>query len=90
MDSDIKTIHLEEPIELNLILEDDNEYPEENIDLAFLKSVSVNYSDDDVCKLKPDYKKMSINKLREIAVEKLIPDASKLKKNDILKMLGDE
>jgi len=35
-----------------------------------------------------DYKKMSINKLREIVIEKgLISDASKLKKNELLKVL---
>ena len=40
---------------------------------------------------KTDYKKMSLNKLRETAVSKgLISDASKLKKNEILKLLGDE
>jgi hypothetical protein len=40
---------------------------------------------------KVDYKKMSINKLREVAVEKgIVVDASKLKKNDILKLLGAE
>ena len=44
-----------------------------------------------VDKDKVDYKKMSINKLREVAVEKgLVVDASKLKKNDILKLLGAE
>lgn len=44
-----------------------------------------------VDKDKTDYKKMSINKLREVAVEKgLVVDASKLKKNDILKLLGAE
>ena len=38
-----------------------------------------------------DYKKMSLNKLRDTVVEKgLVIDASKLKKNDILKMLGAE
>ena len=40
---------------------------------------------------KTDYKKLSINKLREIVVEKgIVVDASKLKKNDVLKMLGAE
>jgi archaellum biogenesis ATPase FlaH len=35
-----------------------------------------------------DYKKMSLNKLREIVVQKkLVNDASKLKKNDLLKVL---
>jgi len=42
-------------------------------------------------KEKTDYKKLSINKLRDIVIEKgLVVDASKLKKNDILKMLGAE
>ena len=97
---DIKTIHLEEPIHLihdeTLNNEDENENENDNdvvieTDLDFLKSVSVNYLDNDIYKHKPDYKKMTINKLREIVVEKeLICDASKLKKHDILKMLGDE
>lgn len=40
---------------------------------------------------KPEYKKMSTNKLREVVVSKgIITDASKLKKNEILKLLGDE
>ena len=40
---------------------------------------------------KVDYKKVSLNKLRDIVTKKgLVVDASKLKKNDILKMLGDE
>lgn len=38
-----------------------------------------------------DYKKMTLTKLREIVVKKkLTNDASKMKKNDILKMLGIE
>jgi hypothetical protein len=38
-----------------------------------------------------EYKKMSLNKLREVAVNKgVVSDASKLKKNEILKLLGDE
>ena len=38
-----------------------------------------------------DYKKMSLNKLRSIVVEKgLTTDSSKLKKNDLLKLLNDE
>jgi hypothetical protein len=40
---------------------------------------------------KTDYKKMSLNKLRELVVSRgLVTDASKLKKHDILKMLGEE
>ena len=35
-----------------------------------------------------DYKKLPLNKLREIILEKgLVPDSSKLKKNEILKLL---
>jgi hypothetical protein len=51
----------------------------------------IDLSSSAVDKDKIDYKKMSINKLREVAVEKgLVVDASKLKKNDILKLLGAE
>ena len=40
---------------------------------------------------KPDYKKLTINKLKEIVVSKGITnDVSKLKKNDLLKLLEDE
>jgi hypothetical protein len=40
---------------------------------------------------KNDYKKMSLNKLREVVVSKgFTSDASHLKKNQILKLLGDE
>ena len=37
---------------------------------------------------KPDYKKMTITKLREIAFQKGFADSSKLKKHEILKLLG--
>lgn len=53
--------------------------------------ISANLTDVYTEKDKVDYKKMSLNKLREVIVEKgLVVDASKLKKNDILKMLGAE
>ena len=40
---------------------------------------------------KIDYKKMSLNNLRDIIVsKKLATDPSKLKKNDMLKLLGSE
>ena len=74
----IKTIHLEDS---NLINLNENEI---NEDISFLKNVT---EDEDS---KTDYKKMSVNKLREIAVNKGFTDAGKLKKNDILKMLGEE
>jgi hypothetical protein len=53
--------------------------------------ISINLTDINAEKDKVDYKKMSLNKLREVVVEKgLVVDGSKLKKNDILKMLGAE
>jgi hypothetical protein len=57
--------------------------------MSFLKNIDV--IDIGEVDSKSDYKKMSINKLREVVVSKgLIADASKLKKQDILKLLGDE
>ena len=42
-------------------------------------------------KEKDDYKKIPLNKLRDLVCEKgLAKDASKLKKNDLLKLLGAE
>jgi hypothetical protein len=59
----------------------------ENIDNIDDISIDLNVS----VQNKLDYKKMSLNKLRDVATQKgLVVDASKLKKNDILKMLGDE
>ena len=67
--------------------EDLVELPKEN--MSFLKNIDV--IDIGEVDSKSDYKKMSINKLREVVVSKgLIADASKLKKQDILKLLGDE
>jgi hypothetical protein len=81
-----KTIHLDKPLleqELMNLNDKNEEFIEE--DLSFLKNIS---EDDDS---KTDYKKMSVNKLRDIVVNKgLIHDASRLKKNEILKLLGDE
>jgi len=69
-------------------------------DEEFLKNVSItDFGEgtislgeiEDIHTTKPDYKKMSLNKLREAVVSKgVIADASKLKKNEILKLLGDE
>ena len=81
-----KTIHLDN-ISHEKELMNLNDKSEELIeeDLTFLKNIS---EDDDS---KTDYKKMSVNKLRDIVVNKgLIQDASRLKKNDLLKLLGDE
>ena len=94
-----KTIHLEEPIDLNTDFEpidlnftqiDNTKEQEETkeveeLDLDVVDPSKINLTKSD------NYKKMSLNKLREVAVEKgLVADASKLKKNDILKLLGEE
>ena len=90
----IKTVHLEQPIDLEeaeISLSDEPKNMED--DMTFLKTVSINDLGEgfDAHILKTDYKKMSLNKLREVVVSKsIILDASKLKKNEILKLLGDE
>ena len=60
-----------------------------NNDISFLKNVNINITDfGEGEDLQSSYKKMTINKLREIIVSKgFVSDASKLKKNEILKML---
>jgi hypothetical protein len=86
-DETIKSIHLETPIDLNISKEE-----EQSVDELFvgdLKTISI--MDLEESNKKPDYKKMSLNKLREVVVEKgLIVDASKMKKPELLKLLGDE
>jgi len=62
-------------------------------ELNFLKNVSITDLGDiqDFLTTKPEYKKFSINKLREVVVNKgIVADASKLKKHEILKLLGDD
>lgn len=79
--SEVKTIHIE--------LDADAKLTED--DMGFLKNVSIDLGENDHEPNKYDYKKMSLNKLREIAVTKgVVSDASKLKKNDILKLLDEE
>jgi hypothetical protein len=96
---DIKTIHIEDTIDVIENLTEDKESDTNNNfdinseELTFLKNVSITDLGDiqDLHESKTEYKKMSLNKLREVVVSKgVISDASKLKKNDILKMLGDE
>lgn len=75
----VKSIHIETNTDDKLL---------SNEDLDFLKTIGDN---DDLSSLKHDYKKMSLNKLREVVLQKgIVSDASRLKKNDILKLLGDE
>jgi hypothetical protein len=122
--ANIKTIHLEHPIDLehsinldsntinldshihldsHIQLEDtvdlDNNDLNLTNDMSFLKNVSIDdlehehehEHEHDHDHSKADYKKLSLNKLREVAVNKgVVADASKLKKNEILKLLGDE
>lgn len=95
----IKTIHIE-----NTITFEESENPmyseieqtdtkitsEDNL---FFKNLTItDLGDiDDSNASKNEYKKMSLNKLREVIISKgIISDASKLKKNEIIKMLGDE
>ena len=57
------------------------------------KTISITSVEDDGIRIveTQDYKKMSLPKLKQVAVEKkLVADASKLKKHDILKLLGVE
>ena len=64
---------------------------EEELDLDLsLKSISID-TNVSMNKEKDDYKKMSLNKLRDLVCEKgLVKDSSKLKKNELLKLLGVE
>lgn len=100
---DIKTIHLENPINFEET-EHSTEFEQNNLKISDnigdltegnieLKDISINDLGDgeDLHTSKSEYKKMSLNKLRDVVVSKgLVGDASKLKKNEILKMLGDE
>jgi hypothetical protein len=80
----IKSIHLEEPIDIS-----QHKILSENIS-SDLKTISI-VDLEETNKKTTDYKKMSLNKLREVVIEKgIVPDASKLKKNEILKLLGVE
>jgi hypothetical protein len=74
--SNVKTIHLEQPS------------GDEIVDFSIFKSINLEEPAKPVDFV--DYKKMSITKLREIVSKQGVPDASKLKKNDILKLLGVE
>lgn len=85
----IKSIHLEEPIDLNLDLELLLDPEPDELLVQDLQSISI--SDLEETDKKPDYRKWSLTKLKEVIVEKsIVTDASKLKKNDILKLLGVE
>ena len=65
---------------------DKEEVKEQSLgDLSDLKTISMSDSNNH----DTDYKKISVDKLRHVVVEKgLVVDASKLKKKDLLKLLG--
>ena len=86
----IKSIHLEEPINLDLD-HSDKLLLDHSDELLTLDLQSIAISDLEETDKKPDYKKWSLTKLKEVIVEKsIVADASKLKKNEILKLLGVE
>jgi len=99
---DIKTIHLENSINFEETHQNPlkPEQTDVNVninisgeDISFLKNISITDlgEADDLHASKSEYKKMSLIKLREVVISKgVVADASKLKKNEILKMLGDE
>lgn len=101
-EDDIKIIHIENNLAEELMEEEPTTHIEvppptdtkiSMDDINFLKSVTITDLGEieDANSSKTDYKKMSINKLREIVVSKgLVTDASKLKKPEILNLLGDE
>jgi len=71
---------------------DDSELKQLNTsDLEFIKSIDISNLEESGDKNNIDYKKMSLNKLKEIAVAKgLVTENSKATKNAILKLLGSE
>jgi hypothetical protein len=92
-----------EETELSQDLEAESEPADVTIsskDMGFITNSSYDFKNititdlgeaEDLHSSKLEYKKMSLNKLREVAVCKgVVADASKLKKNEILKMLGEE
>ena len=93
--NDIKSIHLAEPINMHLdelsAVEINNDLKTISISMADIGMNINDFGDDSTKNKSVDYKKMSLNKLRDVVVEKgIIPDASKLKKNELLKLLGEE
>ncbi len=88
--NNIKSIHLAEPI--NLVSSDSIVFESVNTNeiVNDLKTITISDIDMDL-DTKPDFKRMTLNKLREVVVERnLVTDASKLKKADLLKLLGEK
>jgi hypothetical protein len=68
-----------------------NDLQNSSDDLNFLKTININDSEETKSFEVIDYKKMQLAKLKSIVTEKgLVTDASKLKKNELLHLLGSE
>ena len=85
--------NVDDNVDDNIDVNDDtNEVKNVSITLDTLdeiKAISLEEEEQEVHQVETDYKKMSVDKLRHIVVEKgLVVDASKLKKKDLLKLLG--
>jgi hypothetical protein len=98
--NNIKSIHLAEPINLETNVTNsfdfDNMTANTNVNTNAnsnandFKTITISDIDMDL-DTKQDFKKMPLNKLREIVVERnLVADSSKLKKADLLKLLGEK
>lgn len=71
--------------------EEENTNDEIDISKLNLKSINISSLEEVKNTDNIDYKKLTLSKLRSIVVEKeLVADSSKLKKNELLKMLGAE
>jgi hypothetical protein len=69
----------------------DNDNDEIDISKLNLKSINISSLEEIKNSTSVDYKKFTLSKLRSIVVEKeLVVDSSKLKKNELLKLLGAE
>jgi hypothetical protein len=77
-----------EVVKLNEVMEEPQELEQVlDIDASLLKSIHMTFPSDDNI----DYRKLSLNKLRQIVSDKnLSSDSSRLKKPELLKLLGVE
>ena len=77
--------HLSSDINLESSPDEFNDEDENGFSSSDLKTININLEES------VDYKKLPLNKLRSVVVEKgLVADSSKLKKNELLKLLGIE
>ena len=78
-------------IEIENVNDNDNDNDEIDISKLNLKSINISSLEEVKNSDSIDYKKFTLSKLRSIVVEKeLVVDSSKLKKNELLKLLGAE